>query len=278
MMFRRAPFFPRAKARWAPSRSAGSFSATGALSAESATVAGTATHLTLHTATGALSADAATVAGSAALSSAGSFSSTGALSADAATLSGSAVHYTLHTATGAIAADAATLAGTATHLTLHTATGDLIADAASVSGVAVHSGDGAVIEVRNVGAGKSRRKSQRYVLAIDGKDVIVSDYAEAQALIDRAKEEAEAKAEEAQRRANASQRRPIGKVIRDARKALKAPSIEAPPELEDYARKVIADIQATYDQRLKDIEITALMRQRERQQEEDDEEVLMLIA
>lgn len=251
----------------------------GALEAGAAVVAGTANHVTVHTATGALEAQAAEVAGDAAHTSDGAFSATGALSADAAAVAGTATHYTLHTSTGALAADAATVAGTAQHLTLHTATGALVADPASVSGVAEHTGDGAVVQTRNQGAGKSRRKSQRYVLAIDGKDVIVSGYAEAQALIDSAKEAAEAKADEALQRANASQRRPIGKVIRDARKALVVPSIEAPPELADYARKVLDDIQATYAQRLRDIEITALMRQRERQQqEEDDEDILMLIA
>ena len=63
-----------------------SHAATGALTAQSATVAGTAAHLALHTSTGALTAQSATVAGTAA-------------------------HYTLHEATGALEAQAATVAG-----------------------------------------------------------------------------------------------------------------------------------------------------------------------
>ena len=65
-----------------------SHTATGALTADSATVAGTAEHLTLH-------------------------SSTGALSAQEATVAGTAAHLTLHTATGALIADAATISGAA---------------------------------------------------------------------------------------------------------------------------------------------------------------------
>ncbi len=251
--------------------------ASGALVADAATLAGTATHLTLHTSSGSLEAQAATVAGSAALTSTGSFSATGSLSADAATLAGTAAHYTLHTSTGALSADAATIAGTAAHLTLHTATGALVADSASISGVAVHSGDGAVVETRSTGAGKSRQKGRRYVLAIDGKDLIVSSAEEAQALIDDVKRKAEATAEIALQRANASKRRPVGKVLRDARKALELPTIEAPLELADYAQKVLGEIRAKFEQQLRDIEITALLH-KQAQQEEDDEEVLMLIA
>lgn len=137
----------------------GSHPSTGALSAQAATVAGTAVHLTLHTSTGALAAQAATVAGTAAHQ----HKATGALAAQAATVAGSAAHLTLHTSSGALAAQAATVAGsadhaapgvhdaagalaaqaatvtgTATHLTLHTSTGALAAQAATVAGTAVH--------------------------------------------------------------------------------------------------------------------------------------------
>lgn len=247
----------------------------GALSAGSATVAGAATHLTLHTATGDLSADAATVAGSASLTSAGSFSATGVLSSDAATLSGTAVHYTLHTATGAIAADAATVAGAAQHLTLHTATGDLAAGSATVAGAAVHSGPGAVEDTRPQGAGRPRRQIRRVVVEIDGEDFIVNSEEEAIALLDKAKAEAEEVAKvQIQRAAKAAERKPR-KVITDARKTLVLPEIKA-PGLEEYVSQVLSEIQDSYASAMRTIEVSALLRKRDRD-EEDDEEVLMLM-
>ncbi len=248
----------------------------GALSAQAATLAGTATHLTLHTSSGALSADAATVAGSAALTSTGSFSAAGSLSADAATLAGTATHLTLHTSTGALAADAATLAGTAAHLTLHTSTGGLSAGSAAVSGVAVHSGPGAVEDTRPQGAGRPRRQVRRVVVEIDGKDFIVNSEEEAIALLDKAKEEAEALAKvQVQRAAKATVRKPR-KVIADARKTLAVPTIKA-PGLEEYVSKIMDDIRDTYASSMRTIEVAALLRKRDRD-EEDDEEILMLIA
>lgn len=112
------------------------FTSTGALTAQSATVEGTAAHLTLHTSTGALTAQAATVAGTALHEGVVLHESTGALSAQAATVAGTASHLTLHASTGALAAQAATVLGTAAHYTLHDATGALEAQSATVAGTA----------------------------------------------------------------------------------------------------------------------------------------------
>ena len=133
LLFRPEPTWPFS------ATGAASHDATGALAADAATLAGTATHLTLHTTSGALSADAATVAGTATHLTL--HTTTGALAADAATVAGAAVHP--HTTTGALSADAATVAGTAAHLTLHTTTGALAADAAAVAGSAAHTVPGA---------------------------------------------------------------------------------------------------------------------------------------
>ena len=133
-----AMFGPQTRRLWAVS-AGGSHATDGALSADAATVAGTAAHLTLHATSGALSADAATVAGTATHLTL--HTTTGALAADAATVAGAAVHP--HTTTGALSADAATVAGTAAHLTLHTTTGALAADAATVAGSAAHTVPGA---------------------------------------------------------------------------------------------------------------------------------------
>lgn len=149
---------------------AASHPTSGALSAQAATVAGTATHLTLHATSGALSAQAATVAGSAVsphlstgaltaqaatvageaevIAAGGTHATTGALSAAAATVAGDAAHLTLHTTTGALTAQAATVAGSAAHLTLHTTSGALAAGEATIAGTSVHSGDGATPDVQ----------------------------------------------------------------------------------------------------------------------------------
>ena len=135
----------------------GSHPSTGSLSAQDATVAGTAVHLILHTTTGAISAQSAQIAGTANHP----HTTTGALSAQAATVAGSAVHPHTTTgalsaqdaavsgsaaltaggtfgSTGALSAEAATVAGTAVHLTLHTTTGALSAEAATADGSAAH--------------------------------------------------------------------------------------------------------------------------------------------
>ena len=109
----------------------------GALASQSATIAGSATHLLLHTTTGALSAQAATISGTAQHQHA----ATGALSAQAATVAGSAAHLTLHTTTGALSSQSATIAGSAAHQ--HAATGALQAQAATISGSADHTAAGA---------------------------------------------------------------------------------------------------------------------------------------
>ena len=112
------------------------FTSTGALTAQSATVAGTAAHYTLHASTGALAAGAAVVSGTAERIGTSSFDATGALTSQSATVAGTASHLTLHASTGAMAAQAAIVAGTAAHYTLHEATGALEAQAATVAGTA----------------------------------------------------------------------------------------------------------------------------------------------
>jgi len=111
-------------------------STSGALGSQAATLSGTATHLTLHTTTGILSAQASTITGSAAHQHA----ATGALAAQAATVAGSAAHLTLHATTGALSAQSSTIAGAAAHQ--HAATGALQAQSATIAGSADHTAAG----------------------------------------------------------------------------------------------------------------------------------------
>ena len=251
------------------------YTSSGAPTAQAATVAGTANHVTTHASSGVLEAQAATVAGSADHSAAGAFSATGALTAQVATVAGSAAHLTLHTATGALVADSATAAGSAVHYTLHTAAGDLVADAASISGSALHEGDGAEVAKPFTGAGRPRRTRQRVVVEIDGEDFITESPEEAQAILDQAKEAAEEKAKVAIERATKARNRPTRKVMADARKALELPAISA-PDLGGYAEEISRQIEDIYQSAIQTIEVAALLRKRELE-EEDDEDILMLL-
>lgn len=107
-------------------------STSGALGSQAATLSGTATHLTLHTTTGILSAQASTITGSAAHQHA----TTGNLSAQAAALAGAANHATLHATSGALSSQAASITGAAQRQ--HVTTGALSAQNAQINGAAVH--------------------------------------------------------------------------------------------------------------------------------------------
>mgnify|MGYP005612984585 CR=1 FL=1 len=115
----------------------GSHATTGALSAQDATLAGTAAHLTLHATTGALSAQDAAIAGTAQHQ----HTTDGALSSQDATIAGTAAHATLHTSTGVLDSQAATISGTAAHG--HATSGTLAAQDATIAGAADHTVAGA---------------------------------------------------------------------------------------------------------------------------------------
>jgi hypothetical protein len=66
-------------------------------------------------------------------------------------------------------------------------------------------------------------------------------------------------------------------VLADARNALKAPVVTAPPDLAAMAAQALGDIRATYRDAMASVEIAALLARRQRE-EEDDEDVLLLIA
>lgn len=245
---------------------------TGALSSAAATVAGTAVHP--HTTTGALSSAAATISGTADNAAAGDHATTGALSAAAASVSGTAVHKTLHATTGALSAAAATVAGTAAHLTLHTTTGALQAASATVSGSARE--ESTYVATRPQGGGRSSKPRKR-VFEVNGQDIVVNSTEEAQALIDRLKDEAKAKAALAIQRATSAQKRKPRKVIADARRLLEVPEITAPDELQSYAARAVSEIEDLYRSTLMTVEISAML-SRQQQLEEDDEEVLLLLV
>ena len=90
------------------------FTTAGALVAQSATIAGAATHLTLHITSGALAAGSATVSGTAAHQ----HIPIGALAAQNASIAGSAsrASVVLHPTTGSLAANAAQISGAADHI------------------------------------------------------------------------------------------------------------------------------------------------------------------
>lgn len=156
-------FQPPARKLWlSGAASGGTHTTSGAVSGAGATVAGTATHLTLHTTSGTVAGAGATVAGAAthphttsgAVTGAGAtiagasdhttpggtHTTTGAVSGAGATVAGAATHLTLHATSGAVQGGGATVTGDSAHLTLHTTTGDVAGGGATVAGAASRSG------------------------------------------------------------------------------------------------------------------------------------------
>lgn len=126
---------------------------------------------------------------------------------------------------------------------------------------------------RGAGSAKKRRK---YTVEIDGEQFQVSSQADAEQLLEEVRRVAKEKADEAFDKAAKAEKRPVRKVMQDARKALPVPKITAPPDFQAMAEAVLAQVQDTYRNTLRDIEIAALLRRRQ-QEEEDDDEVLLLL-
>ena len=203
--------------------------------------------------------------------------SSGDLQADPAVVAGTAVHYTLHTSSGALSADAAQVAGTATHYTLHTATGDLVSDAATISGEAVDETT-FVAPSRQTGAGRSKKpRKRKYQVEVDGEVFDVASIEEAEEVLEKVKEKADATAKLAVERANKAKRRPLRQVIKDAKRTLQVPEVVVPPDLRDMANQLIGQIKSNYESAISAIEIGARMARIERDIDEDDEELMMLL-
>ena len=165
-------FTPQSRQLWLPTSGVGSHTTTGALAAQSATIAGTATHLKLHTTTGALAGQAATISGAALHP----HTTSGALVAGSATIAGTAARAATgtHATSGALIASAAVIAGTAAHLKVHTTTGALAAGSATISGLAA-----GPIVLSVGGGGFIPQKSYRYRYKVDEKlDAIAPEVAQ----------------------------------------------------------------------------------------------------
>lgn len=132
---------------------------------------------------------------------------------------------------------------------------------------------------RSDGAGRSKSKRRRMVVEIDGEEIFVDTVEEAEALLAKVRQEAEAKAETQLKRATSAPKRRVQKVLADAVKFLAVPQITVSPELgaiADMAARLQRDIQAHYQSVLDTIEISTLLR-RKQLQDEDDEDVLLML-
>lgn len=121
--------------------------ATGVLTGQGATIAGTAAHRALHTSTGALTGPGATIAGTAAHRV--RHVSTGALTGQGSVVAGSAARTRQHASTGALSGAGASIAGSAARSgssISHAASGTLSGQGSALSGVAAH-------RVRHVSSG-----------------------------------------------------------------------------------------------------------------------------
>lgn len=89
-----------------------------------------------HVATGALTSQSATIAGTSA--NVKKHAASGVLTAQAATLEGTSAHIAKHAATGVLVAQSATISGTSAHIAKHDASGSLVSSSASISGSGVN--------------------------------------------------------------------------------------------------------------------------------------------
>lgn len=105
---------------------------TGALIAQSATVAGASAHVALHPTSGALVSQSAIIAGAAGRVVV--HQTSGALVAQDAAIAGTSAHIALHGTTGALLADAAVINGASVKSVEHATNGVLVAQAAEISG------------------------------------------------------------------------------------------------------------------------------------------------
>jgi len=124
--------FPDQQLAWDAAAAGGTHASSGALTSDSATIAGSGTHVALHPSSGALSASDAVVSGSA--TRVGLRPSSGALSAGDAITAGSATRYGLRPSSGDLTAQSASVAGTAAHIGIHQSSGDLTSGSAVIDG------------------------------------------------------------------------------------------------------------------------------------------------
>jgi hypothetical protein len=147
--------------------------------------------------------------------------------------------------------------------------------APATAGALTASGGDPIVVTGNTGAGRSRKRRAR-VVEIDGVDHIVNSAQEAQSLLDHAQAQAEVAAETAIARASkTSVRKPLGKVMREARKTLSVPEVTAPAEFQGMLDAMLHNVQQRYSEAAQTIEIAALLRKAQ-QNEQDDEDILMM--
>jgi hypothetical protein len=142
--------------------------------------------------------------------------------------------------------------------------------------VAVHSGPGAVVTAPETGAGKPKKpRKRRYQVEIDGEVLEVSSLQEAQDVLEKVKEEAEATARVAVERAAKAKKRDDHSVRKDARRTLIPPEVES-RSFPNLAKEINAEIERTYQSAINTIEIALLLRKAD-QEDEDDVEILLLL-
>jgi hypothetical protein len=127
------------------------------------------------------------------------------------------------------------------------------------------------------GAGKSRKRRRKYQLEVDGEVYEVSSAQEAQEVLQDIRQKAEETAKIAVERAVNGKNRTVSKVVKDAKKALDPPKIEASPAISDAAKVIEGQIKEIYESALRSAEIAAYLNMQRRMEDEDDEDILLLI-
>lgn len=221
------------------------------------------------TSTGAIALGSIVVAGTGSVDSADTITGTGAVELGAITVSGTAEReipgngsITLGRitvagagkrsadATGAITLGPIVVSGAGNNITTVSGTGAITLGAIQVSGFDVAART-------STGAG-SRKRRRRYYVEIDGQEFEVSGPAEAESLLARAKDVAQAQVEKAR-----------ASPVRVAT-GIKRPRIEtASPELKAVVRQARQEITELYDAAIRDFEIAALLAKKAEDEEEE---------
>ena len=119
--------------------------------------------------------------------------------------------------------------------------------------------------------GRPRRRS-KYQVEVDGEVFHADSKEEIEDILEQLRQIAEEKAKTAIERAQKAEKRPVRKVMADAKKTLVVPEISTKETIPAAIVDTVKEIENTYLDALRTIEIIALMRK----QQEDEEEALLI--
>lgn len=149
-------------------------------------------------------------------------------------------------------------------------TGGSFAQLGSTVEIVVSLGPEPVVEQPS-GAGKPKRR-KRYLIEIDGQEFLVSSFAEAEALLQKAAALAQQVADQAAAR-NSKRTRRKKRAVQISKPVIETPNTEIQPLVSQYR----ADIDKIYESMARDAEIRELLRLKLIEEDEDDAVIALLL-